>query len=166
MDNTEKKWFVLYTKPRWEKKIAAKLESQGVEHYCPLNKVQRQWSDRKKVIYEPLFKGYIFVSNTIANKWDLKNVDGILNFVYWLGKPVLVKEEEINTIKKFLGEFTDVSVIDNSLKKDTMVTINQGVFMNYKGMVVEIVGKHVKVKIDSLQYELIATFEKNNLTKI
>ncbi len=156
----------MYTKPRWEKKIAAILERQSIEHYCPLNKVQRKWADRKKVIMEPLFKGYIFVSDVIANKWDLKNIDGILNFVYWLGKPAKVKDEEINTIRKFLGEFSDVTLVDNSLKKDATVVINQGVFMNYKGMVVEIVGKHVKVKIESLQSELVATFEKTNLTKI
>ncbi|HMJ47328.1 MAG TPA: transcription termination/antitermination NusG family protein, partial [Ferruginibacter sp.] len=60
MDNMNKKWYVVYTRPRWEKKVAATLDERGVENYCPLNRVNRQWSDRKKVVLEPLFKGYVF----------------------------------------------------------------------------------------------------------
>ena len=54
-------WYAVYTKPRWEKKVAERLLEKGIDHYCPLNKVIRQWSDRKKAILEPIFKGYVFV---------------------------------------------------------------------------------------------------------
>ena len=100
--NENKNWYVVYTRPRWEKKVAARLLEAGIEHYCPLNKVQKQWSDRKKVVHEPLFKGYVFVLVDELRKWDIKSVDGILNYVYWLGKPALVKQEEIDTIYRLL----------------------------------------------------------------
>jgi hypothetical protein len=48
-------WFAVYTKPRWEKKVAKILTTKGIENYCPLNKVQRQWSDRKKTILDHFF---------------------------------------------------------------------------------------------------------------
>ena len=54
-------WFALQTRPRWEKKVASSLNKKGIEHYCPLNKVVRQWSDRKKVVLEPVFKCYVFI---------------------------------------------------------------------------------------------------------
>ena len=54
-------WYVVYTKPNWEKKVAELLEKKGIEQYCPLNKVQKQWHDRKKTVWEPLFKSYVFV---------------------------------------------------------------------------------------------------------
>ncbi|WP_204268528.1 transcription termination/antitermination NusG family protein, partial [Escherichia coli] len=57
----EKRWHALYTKPRWEKKIDTVLLRKGVESWCPLQKVERQWSDRKKIIEDPLFKSYVFV---------------------------------------------------------------------------------------------------------
>jgi Transcription termination factor nusG len=57
----EKKWFVLYTKPRWEKKIHQLLDAKEIENYCPLNKVSKKWSDRMKIVEEPLFKSYVFV---------------------------------------------------------------------------------------------------------
>jgi transcription antitermination factor NusG len=55
------KWYAVYTRPRWEKKVAALLLHKGIESYCPLNKVRRRWSDRTKTIEEPLFKSYVFV---------------------------------------------------------------------------------------------------------
>jgi transcription antitermination factor NusG len=161
--NENKNWYVVYTRPRWEKKVAARLQDAGIEHYCPLNKVQKQWSDRKKVVMEPLFKGYVFVLVDELKKWDIKNVDGILNYVYWLGKPALVKQEEIDTIRKFLQEFSDVEVRDASLTAKDTVIVKQGVLMNYKGIVVEVKGNKARVNIESMGLQLSAVFDVKNL---
>ena len=71
MNENNKYWYAVYTRPRWEKKVASLLDDKDIVHYCPLNKVTRQWSDRKKVVMEPLFKGYIFVQVTEEKKWEL-----------------------------------------------------------------------------------------------
>jgi transcription antitermination factor NusG len=159
-------WYVLYTIPRWEKKVSKFLSEKGVEHYCPLNKSTRQWSDRKKVVLEPLFKGYIFVRSNEQEKWHLKDVQGVLNFVYWLGKPAIVRDEEILTVRKFLDEFENVEVIDNQLKEKDTVFINQGLLLNYKGIVLSVFGNKVKVHIASMGLDLIAYFDKNRLSLI
>src|ERR1700712_1703924 len=91
-------WYAVYTKPRWEKKVAGILEENGIEYYCPLNKVVKQWSDRKKVVMEPIFKSYVFVRVPEKEKWDLRKIVGIINFVYWLGKPARIKDDDIHTI--------------------------------------------------------------------
>ncbi len=165
--NENKKWYVVYTRPRWEKKVAAVLQEQGIENYCPLNKVYRQWSDRRKVVLEPLFKGYVFVALQEGNKWDIKKVNGILNFVFWLGKPAVVKETEIDKIRMFLQEFGSVEVADKKhfAKSDTVI-IKQGVFMDYKGIIVEVIDNKVKVDIEGMKVSLSAVFEKQNLEKI
>ena len=162
----EKNWYVIYTRPRWEKKIALVLQEKGIENYCPLNKVTKQWTDRKKTVLEPLFKGYIFVCADENNKWDVKNIDGIINYIYWLGKPAVVRESEIITIKKFLNEFKDVKVIDLNAVINDKVQIKQGVMMNYKGIVLEIMGNKAKVLITGMGIELAAFFETKNLEKI
>jgi transcription antitermination factor NusG len=156
-------WYAIYTRPRWEKKIAAMLEDRGYEMYCPLNKVMRQWSDRKKVILEPLFKGYVFVKVEEDKKWELLNINGIVNYVYWLGKPARIRENEIETIRKFLNEFSDVEVVDGVLPVNTAVRVKQGVLMNYRGIVLEIIGSKAKVKIESMGIQLSAVFDKKNL---
>lgn len=163
---TDKKynWYAVYTKPRWEKKVARLLEERGIENYCPLNKTIRQWSDRKKIILEPIFKSYVFVKVEEEKKWELKKINGILNFVYWLGKPALIRESEIETIKKFLNEFTDVQVKEQTgLKVNSKVRILQGVLMNYHGLLIELHGNTAKVRIDSMGISLHAQFDKKNL---
>ena len=166
MAEKEKKWYVVYTRPRWEKKITSVLVEMGIEHYCPLNKVTKQWSDRKKVVLEPLFKGYIFICLEESNKWDIKNIDGIINYIYWLGKPAIVRESEINTIKKFLHEFDDVKVTEQNAITNDAVQIKQGVLMNYKGIVLEVIGNKARVKIDGMGLQLTAIFERKNLEKL
>lgn len=97
-------------------------------------------------------------------KWELKKINGILNFVYWLGKPALIRESEIETIKKFLNEFTDVQVKEQTgLKVNSKVRILQGVLMNYHGLLIELHGNTAKVRIDSMGISLHAQFDKKNL---
>jgi transcription antitermination factor NusG len=162
----EYNWYAVYTKPRWEKKVAERLLEKGIEHYCPLNKVTRQWSDRKKIILEPVFKGYVFVKPKAENKWELRKIPGILNFVFWLGRPAQIKEQEIITIKRFLNEFSNVEVGKQNLVANAAVRITQGVLMNYEGMVIEVFGNRAVVKINSLDIQLSAHFDKKNLELI
>jgi len=156
-------WYVVYTKPRWEKKISKLLDEKGIKNYCPLKKVYRQWSDRKKIILEPLFKGYVFVNIAEEDKWELKKIEGILNYVYWLGKPARVRQEEIEIIQKFLNDFEGVEVVEKNLSLNDNVFINQGILMNHNGKVIEIIGNKAKVIIESLGLQLIAVFDKKHL---
>jgi len=164
MDQKKLHWFAVYTKPRWEKKVANILEEQAIENYCPLNKVVKQWSDRKKIVLEPIFKSYVFVRVPEAEKWELRDINGIINFVYWLGKPARIKDQDILTIKKFLNEFSEVSVEETpKLEVNGKVRVKQGVLMNYHGILVEISGNRAKVRIESMGIQLSALFDKKNL---
>ena len=166
MPVSEKFWFAIYTRPRWEKKIAGLLEQKGIEFYCPLRKVPRQWKDRKKTILEPVFKTYIFVKVSNEKKWELKQINGIVNFVYWLGKPAKIREDEIINVRKFLNEFEDVSVENLEVQENTNVKIRQGVLMNYRGIVVEIKGNRAKIRINSMGMQLSAYFDKKNIEPV
>jgi len=159
-------WHAVYTKPRWEKKVAALLEARGIEYYCPLNKVEKQWSDRKKTVLEPLFKSYVFVHVAEEKKWDLLNIPGIINYVKWLGKPAKIKESEIATIRKFLKEFDAVEVVEGPLEINTTVKVKQGVLMNYQGILLQISGNRASVKIESMGLQLITLIDKKNLEKV
>jgi len=162
-----KRWYAVYSKPRWEKKVHSLLDQQGFECYCPLNKVRKKWSDRYKVVHEPLFKSYLFVRITEAQKTPVRLTDGIVNFVYWLGKPAVVRNEDIEKIKRFLNEYSDVEVeIVDFVESGTTVKINQGVFMNLKGKVIQDRKKSVTVEIQSLGCRLVANFSKSQIDLI
>lgn len=163
---TKKNWYVVYTRPRWEKKVAEHLAAADIEHYCPLHKTSRQWSDRIKVIEEPLFKGYVFVYLLETEKPEVKKINGILNFVNWLGKPAVVQEEEILNIKRFLNDFEDITVIQEKIKKQDLVKIATGIMMNYYGTVLEIRGNYAVLYIESMGLGLQATFNTKQLRKI
>lgn len=159
-------WYAVYTKPRWEKKVASLLEEKGIEYYCPLNKVVKQWSDRKKVVLEPLFKSYVFVQVEEKQKWELMKINGIVNYVYYLGKPAKIRNSEIETVKKFLNEFESVDVAENNALVNARVKIKHGVLMNYQGILLEVSGNKASVKIESMGLQLTAVFDKKNLELI
>ena len=157
------KWFAIYTKPRWEKKVNQLLTDKGVECYCPLNKVKRKWSDRTKIIEEPLFKSYVFVKVTEEERTKVRLTNGVVNFVYWNGKPAIVREKEIQIIKLFLDEHENVQVRPMDLTAQQRVLIISGTFMDRTATVLDIRKKEVKVCIDSLGYELVALIDKNKI---
>src|SRR5260221_3796633 len=116
MTRLPKQWYAVYTRPRWEKKVNALFAEKGIESFCPLNKVHKQWSDRVKLVEEPLFKSYVFVHVPRDEQAEVRLVNGVLNFVYWLGKPAVIKQVEIDRIKRFLNQHENVSVESLQLK--------------------------------------------------
>jgi transcription antitermination factor NusG len=106
-----KKWYAVYTKPNFEKKICQRLTGKGIEAWCPINRTYRQWTDRIKLTEFPLIRGYIFVK-AFLKKENVKvlETDGVLNFVRLQGKPAIVRDEDIATLHEFLQEYTDVKV--------------------------------------------------------
>ena len=159
-----KKWLAVYTRPRWEKKVDQLLKEKGTESYCPLNKVKRKWSDRLKIVEEPLFKSYVFVKVGDKDRTDVRMTPGVINFVYWDGKPAVIKEKEIATIRKFLDEYQDVEVMPIDVQVNQRVKINKGPLMDQEGKVLAVRHKTVKVAIDSLGYILVAYIDRTKLT--
>lgn len=158
-----RKWLAVYTRPRWEKKVDKLLGEKGVERYCPLNKVRRKWSDRIKIVEEPLFKSYVFVKVNDQDRTAVRMTPGVINFVYWQGKPAVIKEKEINAIRRFLDEYENVKVKPMELKPHQRVKITAGLLMDQEGEVVEVHHKTARVAIDSLGYVLIATIDRTKL---
>ncbi|WP_276480601.1 UpxY family transcription antiterminator [Paraflavitalea pollutisoli] len=156
----------MYTKPRWEKKVHALLVEKGMECYCPLNKVHRKWSDRIKIVEEPLFKSYVFVRVSEEEKTPVRTVNGVVNFVYWQGKPAIIKDKEILVIRKFLNEYEDVEVRQLDIAPDDTVVVNQGVLMGKKGTVKRVLRKKVEVLIESIGFTLTAYIDKTKVAVI
>jgi transcription antitermination factor NusG len=160
------KWYAIYTRPRWEKKVNGLLVQKGIESYCPLNKVRRKWSDRIKIIEEPLFKSYVFVKIADDERSKVRMTSGVVNFVYWNGKPAIIKEKEIQTIKRFLDEYENVEVVKMEFEPDDRVRVISGPMMDQEGKILEVKNKTVKLCIDSLGYMLIAYIDKSKLISV
>ncbi len=138
--------------------MAERIASKGLEVYCPLNKVRKKWSDRYKVIEEPLFKSYVFVRISEDDQIRVRLTDGVVNFVYSEGKPAQIREQEIDLIRRFLKEYKEVQLNPVVLKRGLKVRVKSGVLMDREGIILDIQNKKAYVLLESLGYELTASF--------
>ncbi|HEV7621857.1 MAG TPA: UpxY family transcription antiterminator [Flavisolibacter sp.] len=157
------KWYAVYTRPRWEKKVSAMLSESNIENYCPLNRVTKQWSDRKKVIYEPLFTSYVFVRPDEKQFNYLKETTGIINYVYWLGKPAVIRDSEIDIIRQFLNEHDNVCIEKPHVCIHDTIKVTSGPLMDREGEIVVVKSNRVKVVLVSLGCIMYAEIDKANI---
>lgn len=162
--NTNLRWYALYTRPRWEKKVADLLGLKQIENYCPLQKMERNWSDRKKIILEPLFKSYVLVRLAPKAHIPVLQTDGVIGFVTFQGKPAVIRDEEIEIVKQFLQNYEHIQVERIDVNINDEVTIINGPLMQQTGQVMEVNNRMVKVMLPSLGFALVA-IDKNNLAK-
>ncbi|WP_187262787.1 transcription termination/antitermination protein NusG [Pontibacter beigongshangensis] len=160
------RWYAVYTKPRWEKKVAKTLSVRDIENYCPLNKVEHQWSDRKKVVYLPLFTSYVFIRITDKQLSLLKSIDGIISIVTWLGKPAIIKDEEIIAIKQFLKNHSNVQVEKNNVAINDKIKITNGSLVDQEGTIVALKNNLIVVSLPSLGYVMYVEVARESVEKV
>lgn len=163
----EKFWYVIYTKSNCEKKVAGLLTKYNIDNYCPLNKTMRQWADRKKMILTPLFTSYVFVHISEDALYKVKQASSdIINFVYWLGKPAVVRKDEIEQIRQFLDHHMDVKLEKKSIHINDKIKVLSGPFLNMEGNVKSIEHNKVKLILPSLGYIMTAETSIQNVQVI
>lgn len=164
--NSSLPWYVLYTKPRNEKKVAQRLSEAGYNVYCPLHKVKRQWSDRVKVVEEPLFKSYIFIQIEDARRDEVFSYPGAVRYLFWLRRPAQVREEEINTIKKWLGEFDHQLITIEDFQPGDKVRITSGQFMNEEGTLLDSGRTYALVQLETMGIQIRLDLKNNPIDRI
>lgn len=154
-------WYVVYTKPKWEKKVAEKLNQIGIECYCPLITQIKQWSDRKKKVEVPLFNSYVFVQLPDQRRNSVFEVSGVIRYLFWLGKPAVVRDEEIEIIKKSIFDTSVTEVAVLPYKKGDRIKLETGVFSSHDAIVQEISNTHYIVVLESLGCVLKIKYRKS-----
>ena len=98
-----KSWYAIYVKSRHEKSVYNELQERGIESSLPLTSVIRQWSDRKKKVEAPLFRGYVFVNINIQNeRLDILQTEGVVKFVSFGHKIVNIPDKQMHWITRLL----------------------------------------------------------------
>ncbi|MCK5278093.1 MAG: UpxY family transcription antiterminator [Cyclobacteriaceae bacterium] len=145
-----KNWYAVYTKPRSEKKVTERLSDSGFEMYCPLMKTMRQWSDRKKKVQLPMFPGYVFVYVEENERSLILQDSGVLNFVFWLGKPAVIRDNEIEAIKKIAENGEEINISAEAFEIGRLVIIPEGPFKGMTGKVDKLDKRKIIVLVDQL----------------
>tara|TARA_A100001015_G_C14581663_1_gene553115 strand:+ start:16 stop:489 length:474 start_codon:yes stop_codon:yes gene_type:complete len=145
----EKKWFVVYTRPQQELKVAEQLSATGITNYCPAITLVKQYSDRKKKINKPLLSSYVMVKLEEKKRQKVFFCNGIVRYLFFIGKPAVVPASDITLMQDHLnGVYNDSKVTTLSAGDSYMIT--EGPFSGVSGRVVETDKTKVKLELASL----------------
>ncbi|MDO6760226.1 UpxY family transcription antiterminator [Tamlana sp. 2_MG-2023] len=151
-------WKVLYVKPRNEKKVATGLSKLGITAYCPTVTEIRQWSDRKKKVEIPLLTSYVLVK-VKENEHDLVfQIPGVVRYLFWLGKPAIVKDSDIEVMKNWLSKENTQAQVEN-IQPGDRIKIKSGLFEGKKALVHEINTNRIQLIL--LDLDMKITFNRN-----
>ena len=158
----DKKWLVLKTRPNAEKKVAERLALKELEVYLPLYTTVKQWSDRKKKVQKPLISSTVFVHISEEEREQLWNVVGVSGMLYYLGKPAVVRDEEILVLQQMLQEGTYESVeIGTTFIEGQEVEITGGDFKGLRGIVKEEVNaQKLVISLKGMGAQVVFTLKK------
>ncbi len=138
------RWYPVYTRSRAEKKAFEELNRKGILAYLPLRKAVKQWSDRKKIVEEPLIKSYLFVYISGKEYAEVLMTNGIARFIYFSGQIATIPEQQITDLKLLLATDADLEVLEYDIKPGERVLIKAGPF---KGIMAELVSVQNKQRI-------------------
>jgi transcription antitermination factor NusG len=159
-------WYVIYTKSRYEKAVADKLNLLGIEVYCPLLKRKKLWSDRWKWVEEPLFRSYCFVSLEEKDKDLVFSVPGVVRYVYHCGQPATIREKEMNLLKKWLNEYDHDSLEAGNLNVNDRIRIRSGALLDKEAKVLVSKGNYALLLLEDIGLQVKVDLRKNIVEKL
>ncbi len=159
----QKNWYIVYTKPKNEKKVTILLSKRKIETYCPLNCLKIQAFRRRKNFEEPLFTSYVFVNITVEEIPLIKRTDGVISLLYWMGKPAIITKDEIETIKEFTSVHRDIVLERTHVDICGAIRIVDGPAYSMEGKVFALKNKVVKVNLPSIGYMMMAKMEQGSI---
>jgi transcriptional antiterminator RfaH len=159
-------WTVFYTRPRHEKKVYEQLVEKKIGCYLPMRKMLRQWSDRKKWIEEPLFRSYIFVYGDESLKHQALQTHGVVRAVMFQGRLAIVRDEEIEMIKRILHESDKVEAIPQ-IEIGDEVELIAGPLIGLRGRLESLQNEHrLVIDIPSIRQAVRITVDIRNVRKV
>lgn len=162
-------WFVLHVKHQHEKKIDSRLKEKDLESFLPCIATTRQWSDRKKKIYKPLFPSYIFLRiNSKHDFHEALSITGVFKYLRFGADYAKVKEKEISLIKQLLNleGISDIDTIERAPRIGAEMKINYGPLSGLNCKVIKANNNNrIFVEIQSLHKNITAKIPAGFLTE-
>lgn len=148
-------WYAVYTKYRYEKKAFLELTKRGIKAFLPLKKTLKRWSDRKKIVEEPLIPSYIFVHIRAEQAPEVLQVNGIVKFIYFSGKIATMPNKQMEDLQLLIANEAELELVNHEVKEGSKVIIKAGPF---KGIMAEIITvnnkKNIVLSFKNLGYSI------------
>ena len=155
MADTEARWYVAHTYSGYENKVKADIENtivnrnlqdQILEVYVPMQEVEREGKDKKKLVQQNMFPAYVLIKMFMNDDtwYVVRNTRGVTGFVGPGSKPVPLTDEEVAS----MGLMSSVAEAPFSIGDSVIVT--SGVWEDTVGIVrqIDLKNKTVTINID------------------
>lgn len=155
-------WVAIYTRSRAEKRLAELLDKQGYVCYLPTVERRHRWSDRYKLVEEPLFRSYLFVKIRNTDVERVRAMAGVCHIVSFGGVIATVPEEQIDAIQRLVASKQELFVRQSdALRKGTRVRIVEGQYAGLEGLLVSKCKEgNFAVRIDAIGAVLITSIDR------
>ena len=163
----EKYWYAVYVRSRHEKKVYHLFEEKGIESSLPLINTTMQWSDRKKKVEVPLFRGYVFIRIDIGkDKLNILKTDGVIKFIGIQSKPSRIPDEQIHWIHMMVKE-SDIVQNVKEIPVGQKVRVTAGPFKGVEGLAMRVGNQsRLVIVIESIMNAVSVEISPDYLEKI
>lgn len=157
-------WFAIRTSLRWEFRASSELSCRGVETYLPRSRARHQWSDRSKIVDQPLFPGYLFSRFQIADRVRILQVPGVKQIVGVGNTPQPISVLQLDDLKALIATNTGL-VPWPYLSSGQRIKIDRGPLAGVNGFVVsaEEGALRIVVSLDLLQRSVAAVIDRDSI---
>lgn len=159
-------WHVIYTKSRSEKLVAEKLKLLGIEVYCPVLKLKKKWSDRYKLVEEPLFRSYCFVRIASADMEKVFMVPAVVRYVFHCAKPAIIRDKEMEQLKSWLMDYEHDSIEVGGLKTNEQIVLKSGALRDKEALVLEHKGNYAILYLKDMGVQVKVDLRKNIVERL
>jgi transcription antitermination factor NusG len=169
-------WHALFTRYQHEKAVASALSNKNHEVYLPLFHSVRQWQDRAKRLFLPLFPGYVFIRGGMDRQLQILTTPGIIRIVGWGGRPAIVPQNQLDAVRQIIESNLYVES-HPFLQSGDRVRVKTGPLKGLEGILarkkrearlvvsMEMLGRSAAVEIEVLNVERIGAFPAPKLSK-
>lgn len=169
---TNNNWYVIYTRPKFEKSICNDIEfmNKGQDRYhsyLPVKKIIRKWSDRMKKIEEPLFSCYVFVQSELKYITELLQITGVVRLLSSERVPTSISSQEIERIRRIETRTSDIQNEPYFTTGDRVMVTN-GVFASMEGMLIKKVNRSPRflIRLPLLKQAISVEISMDDIQKI
>ena len=166
-NNNKRSWYVIYVRSRHEKNVYSALLDKGIDASLPMMTVVRKWSDRKKKMQIPLFRGYVFVKIDVnIDNLNVLQTAGVVKFIGIRNKPSRIPDEQIHWMHMLVDE-SDTVRAEKEIPVGQRVRVMIGPFKGIKGVVKRVGSRsRLVVLIESIMQAVSTEINPNYLEKI
>ena len=159
-------WYAISTRARHEKKIFNILIQKGIVSYLPLQEFHRRWSDRYKIIQEPLFSCYVFVKIALRDRVEVLQTEGVVRLVSFNNIPATIPDSQIDAIKIVLENKHTIEKADY-LTPGQKIEVVQGPLKGIRGILTQIKNQQrLVIRLDSIMQAISVDIDYRDIKVI